>query len=191
VSGLIYWLKWEFGRTIEVTPVIRLITIERFLKATVLIGGGIVLLTVSSRASVHEYVQDLQTQLNLSPGRSWWQTLYEKTVVRLGSLSQTNQDVIAVGAMLYGALEAAEGVGLLLRKRWAEYFVLLATAAFLPLEIEEIIRKPTPLKAAALVINLLIIAYLIWRKRLFLERPEREVSPADEVAAPPAGAGHR
>ena len=189
--GLLAWLKWEFGRTIEVTPVIRLITIERFIKGAILIGGGIVLLVVSSKVSLHQFVQDLQAQLNLDAGRSWWRTLYEKTVLRFGSLPRSKEDLIAAGAILYGMLEVAEGVGLLMRRRWAEYFVLLATAAFLPLEIEELIRKPTPTKAAALLVNLLIVAYLIWRKRLFLERPEREVSRADEAAVHPVEAERR
>jgi uncharacterized membrane protein (DUF2068 family) len=86
--------------------------------------------------------------------------------------------------MLYGALEAFEGYGLLRRRRWAEYLVLLATAAFLPLEVDELIRKPTLFKAGALLVNLLIIVYLIWRKRLFLERPGH--AHADATAPVPS-----
>jgi len=178
------WAAWEFGRRIEVTPAIRFITIERFLKATLLIAGGIALLVFGRRTDIHQLAVNLQTQLNLSPGRGWWSHLYRSLLVRLTKLTPGNEVVIAAGAILYGLLEGFEGLGLLLRRRWAEYLVLLATAAFLPLEIEELVRKPTIFKAGALLVNLLIIGYLVWRKRLFLERPGEERADATEPVPP-------
>lgn len=178
------WARWEFGRPIEVTPAIRLITLERFLKAFVLIVGGIVLLVLSARTDLHHLVEEIQEQLNLSSGRGWWRQLVLRILERFGRASRLQTDAVAVGAILYGCLEAFEGIGLLMRRRWAEYLVLIATAAFLPLEIEELVRKPTILKAGALLVNVLIIAYLIWRKRLFLERPGHE--RADRTEPVPA-----
>ena len=67
-------------------------------------------------------------------------------------------------------LEVTEAVGLILRRRWAEYLVLLATIAFLPLEIDEMLRSPSALKALTLLINVAIVVYLVWRKQLFLSR---------------------
>lgn len=181
---VIDWFKWEFDRRIEVTPVIRFITVERFVKATVLILGGVILLVAGATTDIHRLAEEFQTQYNLSPGRGWWRHVYETTLVHLGNMPRRKEDAIAVGAIAYGALECWEGVGLLLRRRWAEYLVLVATAAFLPLEITEIAHKPTVFKVLALLVNLLIIAYLIWRKRLFLERPSHE--RADRTAPPPA-----
>lgn len=94
-----------------------------------------------------------------------------KVLVKFGTSSPRERDVIAIGAILYGMLEALEGFGLLLKRRWAEYLVLIATSAFLPLEIDELLRRPTVFKAATFILNVAIIAYLVWRKRLFLERP--------------------
>ena len=178
------WAAWEFDRRIEVTLAIRLITIERFLKATVLVAGGIALLAFGHTTNIHQWAENVQDQLNLSPGRGWWRHLYQAAIARLTHLSSSTEVAIAIGAILYGALEAFEGIGLLLRRRWAEYLVLLATAAFLPLEIEELIRKPTFFKAGAFLVNLLIIGYLIWRKRLFLERPEHERADETEPVPP-------
>lgn len=177
------WAAWEFDRPIEVTPAIRLITIERFAKAAILAIGGVALLLFSHTNAVHQLAEQLQDQLNLSPGRGWWRHLFAALVARLTNLSPGKTVAIGVGAILYGALEAFEGYGLLRRRRWAEYLVLVATAAFLPLEVDELLRKPTLFKAGALLVNLLIIGYLIWRKRLFLEQP-RHVH-ADETAPVP------
>jgi uncharacterized membrane protein (DUF2068 family) len=97
-------------------------------------------------------------------------------VVRFGTASVRTRDALGAGAILYGALEIFEGLGLVWRRRWAEYLVLLATAAFLPVEVDELLRHPTPVKGIALVVNIVIIAYLVWRKRLFLERPSTATS---------------
>lgn len=177
------WVRWEFGRRIEVTTAIRLIIVERFLKAVVLVVGGIILLGLSSKTDMHHLVDQVQDQLNLDSGRSWWRHLVVQVLDRFGRASRLQADAVAIGAILYGCLEAFEGFGLLLRRRWAEYLVLIATAAFLPLEIGELIHKPTVFKAGALLVNLLIVGYLIVRKRLFLERPgEME---ADMTEPPP------
>ena len=47
------------------TTAIRLITLERFLKAVVLIVGGIGLLVLGARTDLHRLAQDIQDQLDL------------------------------------------------------------------------------------------------------------------------------
>jgi uncharacterized membrane protein (DUF2068 family) len=178
------WAAWEFDRSIEVTPAIRFITIERFFKASLLITGGIALFVFGHKTDIHKLAENLQDQLNLSPGRGWWRQVYAGLIARLTKLSSRQEIAIAAGAILYGALEAFEGIGLLMRRRWAEYLVLVATAAFLPIEIEELVRKPTVFKAGAFMVNVLIVGYLIVRKRLFLERPGHVRADMTEAVPP-------
>jgi predicted membrane protein len=40
------------------------------------------------------------------------------------------------------------------------------------------VRSPSPLKALALVINIAIAVYLVWRKQLFLTRQESSAARA-------------
>lgn len=168
------WFRWEMGRELEVTPMIRFITIERFVKGTVLVLGGIAILAISDTNGFHTFVLRMQAELNLDPGQHLWKRLLEQVVVRFGTASERTRDLLGLGAIVYGALEVFEGFGLLWRRRWAEYLVLIATAAFLPVEVDELLRHPTPVKGIALVVNVVIVAYLIYRKRLFLERPYSE-----------------
>jgi uncharacterized membrane protein (DUF2068 family) len=72
---------------------------------------------------------------------------------------------LSVGTFIYAALFATEGVGLLLRKRWAEYFTLVTTGGFIPLEIYELARHFTVVKVVITVINVLIVCYLVVRVR--------------------------
>ena len=160
------WARWEFSRRIDVNGVIVYIICERLVKATVLIGGGIVLLVVAAHTDLRALAENAQDQLSLGGGTSLWRRRFDQVLARFG----THADPIAVGAILYGLLEVTEAVGLLMRRRWAEYLVFLATAAFLPLEIDEVLRGPSPLKALTLLINIAIAVYLVWRKQLFLSR---------------------
>ena len=72
---------------------------------------------------------------------------------------------LSAGTFLYATLFATEGIGLLLRKRWAEYFTIITTALFIPLELYEIAHHFTAVKVAVTLINVLIVAYLAARVR--------------------------
>jgi uncharacterized membrane protein (DUF2068 family) len=58
-----------------------------------------------------------------------------------------------------------EGIGLLLRKRWAEYFTIITTGGLVPLEIYEIARHVTAAKIVVLALNVAIVVYLVVRVR--------------------------
>ncbi|HEX3605580.1 MAG TPA: DUF2127 domain-containing protein [Candidatus Dormibacteraeota bacterium] len=174
LRGAVEWLRWEMGRRIEVDGVIRLIIAERLIKGGLLVAGGIVLITAGATTDLHQRANDLQVQLALEPGRHLLGRLVAWILDRLGS----HPNLIGLAAIAYGLLECVEGIGLALRRRWAEYLVVLATSAFLPLEVSELLHHPTPLKAGAFLVNVAIVVYLVWRKRLFMERRPVEVPSA-------------
>ncbi len=53
-----------------------------------------------------------------------------------------------MGTFLYAGLFLIEGTGLLLRKHWAEYFTIITTGLFIPLEVYELARHFTVVKLA-------------------------------------------
>jgi hypothetical protein len=71
-----------------------------------------------------------------------------------------------MGLAVYAVIELAESVGLWLARRWGEYFAMVATSIFLPYEVYDLTVKVTWLRVAALVVNLLLVIYLVWTKRL-------------------------
>jgi uncharacterized membrane protein (DUF2068 family) len=76
--------------------------------------------------------------------------------------------LIVAGVLLaYAVIEGLEGAGLWFAKRWAEYLTVVATAAFLPLEVYELTEKISYLKAGTLVVNILAVLYILLTKRLF------------------------
>ncbi len=75
--------------------------------------------------------------------------------------------VLAGTAIAYTVVESIEAVGLWLEMRWAEYLTAIATAGFLPFEIRALIDRVTVIRVIALIVNLAILLWLLWRKRLF------------------------
>ena len=74
---------------------------------------------------------------------------------------------IALGLGAYAVIEAVEGIGLWLVKRWGEYFAMIVTSLGLPYEIYDLTNKVTVLRVVAFVINLALVLYLVLTKRLF------------------------
>ncbi|MBI3647635.1 MAG: DUF2127 domain-containing protein [Actinobacteria bacterium] len=75
--------------------------------------------------------------------------------------------VLAVTALAYLVLELVEAIGLWRERRWAEYLTAVATSGLIPFEILEIGRRVTVVRVGALVINIAIVVWLLYRKRLF------------------------
>ena len=74
----------------------------------------------------------------------------------------------AIALAAYALIELAESIGLWLARRWGEYLAMVATSVFLPLEIWDLTRGHiTWLKVATFAINLLLVIYLVWTRRLF------------------------
>ena len=61
----------------------------------------------------------------------------------------------------YGAVFMIEGVGLILKQRWAEYVTLVITLSFIPIEVWEIIKHCTAAKVILLAVNVAIAVYLV------------------------------
>ena len=86
-------------------------------------------------------------------------------LVRIFRVTPRQLKELSLGTFLYAGLFATEGIGLLLRKRWAEYFTIVTTALLIPLEVFELARHFTMVKLAVVVVNALIVLYLVARVR--------------------------
>lgn len=75
--------------------------------------------------------------------------------------------LITLMLVAYAVLQVVEGVGLWLLKRWGEYFAVVATSIFLPLEIYDLTRGITMTRVLTFTINVAAVIYLLVSKRLF------------------------
>jgi uncharacterized membrane protein (DUF2068 family) len=92
-------------------------------------------------------------------------------LARVVSVTPKQLEAASAGTFVYAALLLTEGTGLLLRKRWAEFFTIISTAGLIPLELYEIYRHLTAVKIIVLLVNVAIVVYLIARVRRTRNEP--------------------
>jgi uncharacterized membrane protein (DUF2068 family) len=145
---------------------IKVIIVERIAKAIVLVSLGVGLLVAGHNGWLDYWADYAENQLNLNVGRNIIMQLLFRALVYIGGFNHLT--LIAISAMIYAALEATEGVGLAMRRRWAEYLTVIATGVLIPYEAYEVLTRPTLFKVGALALNVAVVCYLAYRKRLFV-----------------------
>jgi uncharacterized membrane protein (DUF2068 family) len=96
---------------------------------------------------------------NVWLGRSY----VEAVLVKLSFLNKEKIDEFAIGSFVYSVLLLVEGVGLCLRRRWAEFLTVGITASLLPFEFYELYQRVTATGVVITLLNLAIVVYLIVR----------------------------
>jgi uncharacterized membrane protein (DUF2068 family) len=136
------------------------IALFKLVKAASLIAlgiGAIKLLHQDVAATVTGWIEDL----HVDPDNH----LVHGLLTRVLAISPDELKVASVGTFLYAALLLTEGVGLLLKRKWAEYLTIIATSSLVPLELYELSLHVSAAKIAVLVANIGIVAYLVWLVR--------------------------
>jgi len=158
------------GRPLRDKIVLRLIAVDRafhFLLLGLLSVG--VFLVASNEASLRESFYRVLSAIQGGVGGAEHAPHegFLGEINKVLSLRSHTLNFVGAGLALYAILEGVEAVGLWLQKRWAEYLTFIATTLLLPLEIYELTKTVSPFKISALVVNLAILAYLLYAKRLF------------------------
>ncbi len=123
-----------------------------------------------------EEAAHIVSALKLDPENYYIHTAIEK----VSGIKPKQLRAIGAGTFLYALMYLVEGGGLLLRKHWAEYLTVVATGLFIPLEMYEAVKRPNPPRVGLLVINVAIVAYLIYQ----LMRSDREGKSLDTESGP-------
>jgi uncharacterized membrane protein (DUF2068 family) len=137
-----------------------LIVVFKFVKGALLLALALGARHLMTR-DVGTFAEHLVDSFRVDPGNRYIHALLEKAQF----LSAKQLKAFSIGSFIYAAIVFTEGTGLALRKVWAEYFTIIVTGSFLPLEVYEICRHPTGMKIVVLVLNLAIVAYLVVRVR--------------------------
>lgn len=148
--------------------IVRLIIVERLARSAVLVLLAISLVVADRLGYLGRLTAELQEQLNLTAGHGLIARALTWVVDTLGRVIP-HVTVLALAALAYAALEMVEGVGLARRRRWAEYLTVIATGFLIPFELREVVARPTLFRVGALLVNVAVVVYLAYRKRLFVD----------------------
>jgi uncharacterized membrane protein (DUF2068 family) len=140
--------------------VLRLIAAFKFLKALLVIGTGFGLLSLANPtllAALQQFTDSLSDGFE--------QRLLRNLLAMLVGVPPERLHLFAVASFLYAGLFVVEGIGLWRGRLWAEWLTVIATSSFIPIELYELARVPRMKTVLVIVLNVLILAYLIWRMR--------------------------
>jgi len=139
---------------------IRLIALFKLLKAALLIAVGLGALHLLHNHMAGE-LERWVAMLGLDPGNRY----IAKALQKFADLSPNKVKSLGVVSFIYAGLFLTEGIGLWLVKRWGEWFSVIITSSLVPFEIYEITRHPSSLKVFALIVNVAVALYLVYRIR--------------------------
>lgn len=157
-------LRKEFFRT-EKKPtdtVLKIIIAEKLIKGTILFLLSLTAFPIFSDEVV-EFLRNIaRRSLLLSNAR-----ILTRLFIRIEDASNKKLLAFSLFFLFWGTLEVIEGVGLLKKRRWAEYLIVFVTSMFIPLEIYAVFSRFTVEKFVLLLFNIFLVLYLIRSKRLF------------------------
>jgi uncharacterized membrane protein (DUF2068 family) len=137
-----------------------LIAVFKLFKGLALLAvgiGALKLLHKDMAAQTERWIEVLR----VDPHNHYIHWVFDK----LSMLDARKLKELSVGTFFYSALFLTEGIGLALRKRWAEYFTIISTSLFIPLEVYELAKRLTLAKGVLLLVNAGIVAYLVMELR--------------------------
>src|SRR5205823_9882044 len=157
---------------------LKLIALFKILKGALLFALGFSLLFLHARPAWLDQISDwTDDQLLLHHSKAITFLLNKlQDALSGGALRATG-----ILALFYCGVLFTEGIGVYMQKRWAEFLMIFATGALIPLEIRHVWHRlifHRPILAPALL--LLANCFIVWFLYLVLRRDKAEKQPAPE-----------
>lgn len=99
---------------------------------------------------------ELVSHLHLNPSSQLPGAIYHA----IHEVNNNNITLIAAGTVLYASVRMVEAYGLWHAFAWTEWFAMASGAIYFPFEIDAVITRGHWLDWAALLINLVVVAYM-------------------------------
>ena len=177
------------GKQLHEAIILRLVALDRAFHALLLIPAGLLLGWLWLRLDILSPEARSLAERLASASREVGHVggLLNSAANRVAALNRDHVRNLALLALSFGLIEAVEAVGLWLEARWAEYLTVVATASLLPLEVVELAHHVTILKVIGFIVNVAVVLYLVWAKRLFGVRGSGTADDVDveEIVAGP------
>jgi len=146
---------------------LRTVASFEFCKGLFVVAMGVCALVLLHK-DVWLIAEKLLTLLNIDTDRRWAQLFLDFA----DSITDARLWAAARIAFAYAALRFAEAYGLWHERTWAEWVAFVSGALLLPLEIRELIRGLTVLRAGLFLGNLAVVLYML--SVIINNRRERE-----------------
>lgn len=127
----------------------------------VLLGVGVIQLL---HKDLVDEVTRLLSAMRFDPEGRFASVLLDKVAL----ITPLGLKEISAVAFAHAGLDILEGVGLILRKIWAEFVTLGVSVLFLPLEFFGLVRHVTWMRVGITAVNVAVVVYLIFHVQMRL-----------------------
>jgi uncharacterized membrane protein (DUF2068 family) len=168
------------GKQIRGDLILKLFAIERAIRFIIF---GAVAYGIWRYANSHSIAAAIKKDIPIVQtfARQLGFTLNDALLDKIQSLlhvSASNLRLLAVGVTGLAIVSAIESFALWQAKRWGEYFAAIVTSLGLPFEIYELSKSVTVTKAILFTLNVILVAYLVYSRRLLGVRGGKEAYEA-------------
>lgn len=155
------------GKALRQAIIVRVLAVERWIRALLIACAAWAVWKFHGAQGSIQAALDRDLPLLRSSGIKVDQMTAIHELEKALAAKPSTLALLSLALVAYAVLELVEGVGLWLLTRWGEYFAVIATSVFLPLEVHDLTKGITFTRAAAFAINVAAVVYLLFSKRLF------------------------
>jgi uncharacterized membrane protein (DUF2068 family) len=155
------------GKALRQAIIIRTLAVERLFRAVVIMIAAYAVWTFRGARGAIQATLDRDLPIFRAAGFKVDQMTVVHELEKALAAKPSTLALLTLMLTGYALIEVLEAVGLWLLKRWGEYFAVIATAVFLPLEIHDLAKGITMTRVVTFSINILAVIYLLVSKRLF------------------------
>lgn len=151
---------------------VHVIAIFEAVKGVIGLIAGFGILSLMNR-DIAEFAEDLVGFLHLnSEGR-----LAPRIVEAVTKLDSSNIKIFFILSLVYATKCFVEAYGLWRLRAWAEWLAIISGCLYIPVEIYELVQKPTFVRAGILIVNVAVVIYLYsFRKE---QKHEQEIHESE------------
>jgi len=155
------------GKALRQAFIIRALAVERLFRAVVIVLAAYAVWKFRGARGAIQATLDRDLPIFRAAGFKVDQMTIVHELEKALAAKPSTLAVLTLMLVAYAVVELIEGVGLWLLKRWGEYFAVIATSVFLPLEIHDLTKGITMTRVVTFTINIAAVIYLLISKRLF------------------------
>ena len=144
------------GRSGQV-KVLRAVASLELVKGLVVLAAGCAILFLLHK-DTYEVAENLLHTLHISPDRHMAHVFLRWA----DSLTDRKLWAVSGAALTYATLRFVEAYGLWKARGWAEWIALISGTLYIPFEVRELFRRLSYFHVSLLVINIAIVAYMIY-----------------------------
>ena len=139
------------------TKAVRLIAFIEAAKGLLVLAAATGLLSLL-HADLHAVAAKLIEHLHLNPASKYPHVFLDAA----SHLQSSRLLLLALGAAAYSAVRFVEAYGLFHERAWAEVLAAGSGAIYVPFEVFELLRDATVHGAVLLLLNLAVVAVMLW-----------------------------